>query len=78
MARRPAPPPPGRPRHHHGPEDPDGNFTPLFPPLADQTQNAIAAATTWWRKNHLHLPLWPFSLDSAAFAPAITATRNAL
>ncbi|MFD4243661.1 DUF3846 domain-containing protein [Streptomyces sp. NPDC058525] len=61
-----------------GTEDHDGNFTPLSAPLADQTHNAIAAATAWWRDNHLHLPLWPFSLDSPAFAPAITATRNAL
>ncbi|WP_327309702.1 hypothetical protein OG730_42440 (plasmid) [Streptomyces sp. NBC_01298] len=56
----------------------DGSFAALPAPLAAQTQNAIAAATAWWRDNHLHLPLWPFSLDSAAFAPAITATRNAL
>ncbi|MEV6683381.1 hypothetical protein AB0N09_42005 [Streptomyces erythrochromogenes] len=60
-----------------GLEDGDGNFVPLSPQLADQTRNAIAAATAWWRHNHLHLPLWPFILDSPAFAPAITATRNA-
>ncbi|MFE2850180.1 hypothetical protein ACFXJO_03505 [Streptomyces lavendulae] len=61
-----------------GTENRDGNFIPLSPALADQTQKAIAAATAWWRDNHFHLPLWPFSLDSPAFAPAIAATRNAL
>ncbi|MFB7836177.1 hypothetical protein [Streptomyces sp. NPDC056056] len=60
-----------------GLENSDGNFDPLSPHLAGRTQDAIAVATTWWRKNHLHLPLWPFILDSPAFTPAITATRNA-
>ncbi|WP_331732038.1 DUF3846 domain-containing protein (plasmid) [Streptomyces sp. NBC_00015] len=61
-----------------GDEDQDGNFIPLSAPLADQTQNAIAAATAWWRDNYFHLPVWPFSLDSPAFAPAITTTRLAV
>ncbi|MFD8670744.1 DUF3846 domain-containing protein [Streptomyces microflavus] len=61
-----------------GPEDHDGNLTPLPAPLAARTHKAIEAATEWWHENHLHLPHWPFSLDSPAFAPAINATRLAL
>jgi hypothetical protein len=61
-----------------GTENDQGGFAPLPEQFAARTERAIDAANSWWLDHAYFLPQWLHSVDSPAFAPAVTHIRNAL
>ncbi|MGW6202150.1 hypothetical protein ACWF9B_00625 [Streptomyces sp. NPDC055089] len=72
------------PHGHQGPAlitghaDFSGTYLPLSELMANQTQQALKAATDWWLEHDYDIPLWPINPSSHRFAKAVAVTQAAL